>query len=269
MLISQLTDLHVVPQKTFAYERVPTNLMTARAIDRVLTLSPAPDVVLVTGDLAHDGRAEEYEILLDQLARLPQRVFVVPGNHDRRETLRAGLGDFLPVRLPLSTITYAIDDFPVRIMMLDSVVPGEGYGELDPQTLAWLDGCLAERPGKPTIVALHHPPFHCGIEHMDLISLRGPERFAEVIQRHPQVERVICGHHHRPMTVRFGGTIVSIAPSVVHQVALDLQPGAIGMFVMEPPAFQLHRWTEATGLVSHTIYVDSFDGPYPFSAESD
>ncbi|WP_027134032.1 phosphodiesterase [Geminicoccus roseus] len=269
MLICQLTDLHVVPEGTLAYQRVPANQMVARAIDRVLALDPAPDVVVVTGDLTNCGRVEEYRILKDQLARLKQPVFVIPGNHDRRENLRQGLGHLLPRDLDGERLHQVVDDFPVRLVLLDTVVPGHGHGELGEACLDWLEARLADEPRKPTIVAMHHPPFHCGIGHMDRIALFEPGRFAAVIARHPQVERVICGHHHRPIVVRFAGTIASISPSLVHQVELDLGPEADGMFVMEPPAFQLHRWTEATGLVSHTAYVDPAEGPYPFTDEPD
>ena len=90
---------------------------------------------------------------------------------------------------------------------------------------------------------------------------------AEVIARHPQVERLISGHIHRPITARFAGTVATTCPSTAHQIALDLAPDARDAFVMEPPAFQLHRW-DGRALVTHTVYVDAFDGPHPFSAKA-
>jgi Icc protein len=269
LLICQLTDLHLVPDGALAYGRVPTNAMVARGIDRVLSLDPAPDVVVVTGDLTHAGRLEEYRVLAGQLARLPQPVFVVPGNHDRREELREELGHLLPADTQGQRLHHVVEDFPVRLIMLDTLVPGHAHGELDAGSLDWLEARLCEQPAKPTVIAMHHPPFHCGIEHMDRIALFNRESFAVVIARHSQVERIICGHHHRPIMVRFAGTTASISPSLVHQVELNLNRDAIGMFVLEPPAFQLHRWTPETGLVSHTAYVDAPDGAYPFLDEPD
>jgi hypothetical protein len=78
------------------------------------------------------------------------------------------------------------------------------------------------------------------------------------------VERIICGHHHRPIVTRVAHAIASIAPSVAHQVELELDPHAKGAFLFEPPAYQLHRWTSADGIVSHTAYVEHYPGPYPF-----
>ena len=87
---------------------------------------------------------------------------------------------------------------------------------------------------------------------------------AALIARYPNVERVICGHVHRSMFVRFGGTIASAVPAPAHQVALDLRDDAPSAFMMEPPAYALHRYDPATGIVTHHAYVDAADGPYPF-----
>jgi hypothetical protein len=81
----------------------------------------------------------------------------------------------------------------------------------------------------------------------------------------PQVERVLCGHLHRPIQARFGGTIASTCPSPAHQIALDLTPDAEARFKMEPPAFQLHAWRPQTGVITHTAYVGEFAGPYRFA----
>jgi 3',5'-cyclic AMP phosphodiesterase CpdA len=142
------------------------------------------------------------------------------------------------------------------------VIPGAGGGQLCDARLGWLDRTLAQS-ARPTVVALHHPPFATGIGHMDRISLANTEGLAEVLRRHPQVERVIAGHLHRPITCRFGGTVASVCPSPAHQVALDLSTEAPDHFVMEPPAFHLHVQTDS-GLVTHAAYIGDFAGPYPF-----
>ncbi len=162
-----------------------------------------------------------------------------------------------------------MDEYPVRLVMLDTLVPGAGHGELGPEQLEFLDRALAAAPDKPTIVGMHHPPFACGIAHMDRINLRNIPEFAAIIGRHRQVERIICGHHHRPIVARLAHAIASIAPSVAHQVEMTLNPHDSGAFNFEPPAFQLHRWTAADGIVSHTVYVEDFPGPYPFINDPD
>lgn len=78
------------------------------------------------------------------------------------------------------------------------------------------------------------------------------------------MERVICGHVHRAIQVRFGGTIASICPSPAHQVALDLRPGGPAEFTFEPGSFQVHVWEPGRGLLTHQGHVGPFDGPYSF-----
>ena len=265
MLICQLTDLHVRPVGKPANRLVETNLFTERAFRAVSRFSPRPDVVVITGDLTECGLDAEYANVARLLRKwLPMPVFVIPGNHDQRASFRDGLGHLPGVTTDPLYVQYAVEDYAVRLVMLDTLVPGAGHGELSAEQLEFLDRTLAAAPDKPTIVAMHHPPFVCGIAHMDRINLRTTADFTAIIARHRQVERIICGHHHRPIVTRVAHAIASISPSVAHQVELALDPNNPGAFIFEPPAFQLHRWTPTDGIVSHTAYVDDCPGPYPF-----
>lgn len=270
MLICQITDLHVRGEGVPANRVVDTNMFAERAFRTIAALRPAPDVVIMTGDLTECGLLGEYR-MLDSLIRrlLPMPVLVIPGNHDRRPEFREVLGHMRGVTEDATFIHYVVEDFPVRLVMLDSVVPGYGHGALDGGRLEWLDRALSDAPERPTIVALHHPPFLCGIGHMDSINLWDNGAFGAVIARHPQVERIICGHHHRPITTRVAHAIASIAPSIAHQVELDLAEDAPAQFVFEPPAFHLHLWRPDCGVVTHMAYVERFPGPYPFLTDPD
>lgn len=103
---------------------------------------------------------------------------------------------------------------------------------------------------------------------MDDIGLRDADALAEVIGRHRQVERVIAGHVHRPIQCRFAGTIASTCPSTAHQLELDLSPGAPGGFRLEPSGLQLHHWIVGAGLVTHTVQIGDWPGPFPFFDEN-
>lgn len=268
MLIAQLTDLHVRPVGKAANRVVETNMFTERALRAVAAFVPRPDVVLITGDLTECGLDAEYANLAQMLrVHLPMPVFVIPGNHDRRGVLREGLRHLPGVVADPHYVQYAIEDYPVRLVMLDTLVPGAGYGELTAEGLAFLEQTLAAEPAKPTLIGMHHPPFTCGIAHMDRINLRNAAAFAELIARHPQVERIVCGHVHRPAVTRVAHAIASIAPSVAHQVELSFDAHDPGSFLFEPPAFELHRWSKNEGFVSHIAYVERFPGPYPFVNE--
>lgn len=270
MLIAHLTDLHVRPQGIPAYGVVDTNMLLERALMSVAALRPAPDAVIFSGDLTDCGLEAEYRILADLLARhLEMPAYLIPGNHDRRETMKAVLGHLPGIAAAPDFVHYVVEDFPLRLVMLDSIVPGRDHGELCKTRLDFLDRALTAAPDQPTLVVLHHPPIRCGIRFMDEINLRSAAALAAVIARHPQVERILCGHHHRPIVARFAGTIAQVAPSVAHQVTFDLAPDAEGSFVMEPPAYLLHRWEAGSGLTTHQIYVESHPGPYPFLADPD
>lgn len=270
MLICQLTDLHVCAVGAACNRVSETNMFAARAFRAVTAMQPRPDVVLITGDLTESGMPVEYANLATLIRlHLPMPVYLIPGNHDRRDNFKSALA-FLPgVTADPGYVQYAIDDYPVRLIMLDTVVFGFGHGELRDEQLAWLDRTLAAVPDKPTLIGMHHPPFDCGIGHMDRIKLRNAEAFTAVIARHKQVCRIVCGHHHRPIFAQIAHTIASIAPSVAHQVELMLEPDAKAMLNFEPPALHLHRWTAADGLVTHMAYVEDYPGPYPFVAAPD
>ncbi len=269
MLICQLTDLHVRP-KGLACNRVSdTNMFTERACRKVAAFVPTPDVVIITGDLTESGSEAEYVNLAAILGRtLTMPVYVVPGNHDERANLRSAFGHIPGVTADPEYVQYAVDDHPVRLIMLDTLVPGAGHGLLSAGQLTWLDRTLAAQPSKPTLIGMHHPPLATGLPHMDRIALLNQQEFAGVIARHRQVQRIVCGHHHRPIVGQCAHAIVSVAPSVAHQIELTFDPAASGAFNFEPPAFQLHLWTKDHSFVSHTIYTDRYDGPFPFLAEA-
>ncbi len=265
MIIAQISDFHVTADGRLAYRKVDTNAALAAAVSCLNALAPQPDIVLGTGDLVDLGTKEEYAVLRSNLRGLKAPIFLIPGNHDERGALRAAFAADGYFPASGDSLNYTIESWPVRIIALDTVVPGENHGALDWAQIDWLDRRLAEQPRRPTIVMMHHPPFATGIRHMDEMGLLdGAQTLGEVIARHQQVERVLCGHIHRPIQRRWHGTIASTAPSTAHQVVLDLQADGQSAFVMEPPGYQLHLWREGEGLISHTAPIGRFDGPFPF-----
>jgi 3',5'-cyclic-AMP phosphodiesterase len=263
MLIAQITDTHITPKGVLAMGRVDTADYLAQAVAHINALRPAPDVVLVTGDLVDAGMKEEYAHLRTLLAPLAMPVHVIPGNHDLREPLRGAFADngYLPHE---GFLQYVVNGGAVRLIALDTLTEGAPHGELCARRLGWLEARLGES-ALPTILFMHHPPFDCGLKEFDEARLNvGADGLAEIVQRHPNVERILCGHVHRPIQVRWAGTIASVAPSTAHQATLDLAPDASLMYSMEPPALALHQWRPGTGLVTHLSYIGDFDGPYPF-----
>jgi 3',5'-cyclic AMP phosphodiesterase CpdA len=263
-LIAQVSDLHIKAAGKLSYRVVDTAGMLRACIAHMLAQPQLPDVVAFTGDLVDFGRPEEYAVLRDLIAPLTMPVYLIPGNHDERSALRNAFPDHTYLRQSADLINYVIEDHPVRIIGWDTTMPGRSGGIASPERLAWLDARLAEQPDKATVVLMHHPPFHTFIGHMDVQGLERSDALADVIRKHPQVERLLCGHLHRPIQARFAGTLACTVPGPAHQVALDLDERAKSQFVMEPPAYGLHAYTPLTGIVSHTAFIGGFAGPYPF-----
>ncbi len=256
MLLAQISDLHFLPKGTLAFGRVDTAGCLERALDHLNALEPAVDGVLITGDLSNDGDASVWAELMAVLGRLRAPIYPIPGNHDDRELMRAACAH-LGLFASEGPLCFDVDLGPLRLIGLDSLIPGDPAGRLGPQQLAWLDARLSEVAERPTLVALHHPPFRTGIDHMDAMMLEDGAALAEAIGRHRQVERVLCGHVHRSVQCRWAGTIAQICPNVAHAVQLTLA-GAPARWVLEPPGLLLHEWRDGRGLVSHLDFIGDF-----------
>ncbi|WP_028534794.1 phosphodiesterase [Paludibacterium yongneupense] len=265
MLIAQISDLHIKPPGRLAYGRVDTATALARTVAALNALRPRPEWVVISGDLTDSGSVAEYTLLKSLLEPLAMPYRLAVGNHDCRDALRAvfpdvqdsGDGDFIQYRETLGAL---------ELIVLDSAAPPASGGHLCTARLAWLERALAATAGRPTLIAMHHPPFDTGIAHMDAIGLdpASAAALATLVAAHPNVERLLCGHLHRPIQARFAGTLAQTCPSSAHQVALDLSPDGPSAFVLEPASFLIHNWRPGQGLVSHQVMVDDFAGPYPF-----
>ena len=265
----QLTDLHIRAPGCLTYRRIDAAAYLKRAVDSVLSLPQTPHAIVISGDLTDFGRAEEYanlRTLLEPLNPLP--LYLMPGNHDDRDALRAAFPDHAYLGQE-GFIQYAVDIGALRLIALDTLVPGRSEGMLCADRLDWLAQQLAASGERPVVIALHHPPFQTLIGHMDAIGLQqGAQALEDLVRAHPNVARVISGHLHRSIQVGFGGSVATTAPSVAHQVCLDLAPDAASAWTLEPPGFMVHALPDDGRLVSHTQASGHFDGPYPFWDEN-
>jgi len=263
MLLAQLTDTHIKAEGKLAYRRVDTLARLRECIAHLNGLAQKPDIVLMSGDLVDFGTAPEYALARPVLDDLSMPYFVVPGNHDDRDVMRTAFADH--VYLPeTGFLHYVIDDYPVRLVGLDTSVKGHPHGDMCRERLAWLDTVLKVEPDKPTLIFMHHPPFLTGIAHMDRQNCRNGPAFGAVIERHAQIQMILCGHVHRPIETLFHGAVACIGPSPSHAVALDLDPHGPSAFTLEPPAVRMVHMTGECRLVSHVSPIGSFDGPHPF-----
>jgi Icc protein len=264
--IAQISDLHIKEEDRLAYGRVDTAKALERCVAALNEFKPAPDFVVISGDLVDTPTEEEYIHLRRLLSQLKLPFAGVPGNHDSREMMRAAFPQG-PYAFQSGPLNQKIELGELDLVLLDSSVPGKPHGELDPATLQWLDATLGASPSRPALVFLHHPPFISGIWHMDRQNLRDADKLAPIVKRHSRVLGIASGHVHRAILTMFAGVPCTICPAPNHAVDLDLGELREPSFTVEPPAFHLHTWFAGEGfgnLVTHQVPIGVFDGPHPF-----
>lgn len=259
MIIAQLTDAHVQAAGQPPSEHGDTNADLAAAVAAVNRAALRPDLVLFTGDLVDDGSEAAYRTFRSIADRLDMPYRLMTGNHDRADALRAVFPDhgYLGESGP---VQYAFDAGPLRVVALDTTLPGRPDGALDGDRLAWLDAQLAEAAARPVMLAMHHPPIPSGLWFMDRIRLKGADALARMLARHPPPARIVCGHLHRTAHATWNGTTVSVSPSTSYQMHLDAAEAGTPRTIAEPPGFLYHAWVEGM-LVTHAGPIGNHGAP--------
>jgi 3',5'-cyclic AMP phosphodiesterase CpdA len=260
--------LHIVRPGALAYGYVDTAAALANCVAQLNRLAPRPDLVVISGDLTDTALAQEYDHVKELLAPLEIPLALIPGNHDARAPLRAAFPE-QRYHAGSDALNLARRVGPVDVLLLDSSVPGKPHGELDADTLHWLDVTLGSSATRPALLFLHHPPFLTGIGHMDRQNLRNAGDLAALIRRHRRARLVAAGHVHRATLTVFEGIAATICPAPNHAVDLDLGALRPAAFVIEPPGLHLHAWFSGVdfgAVVTHFVPIGTHDGPHPFSA---
>jgi Icc protein len=214
-LLVQISDIHLTASGSLLPGVRPRDNLV-RALRLLDTTGIRPDVFLLTGDLADAGESACYDDLAGLLAEAASpngaSVIYLPGNHDERGTfhrhLLGGSGDG-PVNQ-----THWRDG--LRIVALDSTIPGESHGALDDQTLDYLRTEIAAAAPDGTVLALHHPPIPSPIQPMARIALRDPERLRDAIAG-SDVRIVLCGHNHHEALGTLGPVPVWVCPAIAYR----------------------------------------------------
>lgn len=254
MLIAQITDCHVVAPGELVADRVDSAAALEATVAHLDALPHPPALVVATGDLVNDERPDQYDRFQEIVGRLRVPLVPVPGNHDDRAEMRSRFPDVLPAGGPDDPIDHVLDLDPLRLVFVDTQVPGRIGGAITEAQVAWLDDVLTSAPERPTIVFQHHPPFETGIGFMDREAFRGDAPYAAMLARHDHVELVSCGHLHRSIVHRFGGTVACTWPSTC--VTLDLGLGDVPIrYTDEPVGYVLHQWDADAGLRSHLVPI--------------
>lgn len=217
MQIAQISDTHV----SRVHPARASEL--AACIQFINRLDPAPDVVVHTGDVAHDGLPEEYATARRLLDELAAPYFVIPGNRDSRPELIKAFADGRHIRSGMEFIQYPVEHPDARLIFIDTVSSNGNKGHLCGARLAHVEAMLSADASRPSLVFMHHPPFEVGIipDPFQYEDWAAVEAFGAVLARHRHVRGVYCGHVHRNVQASIG----SIAARTVSCVAPDLRKG--------------------------------------------
>ncbi|MDQ6959071.1 MAG: 3',5'-cyclic-AMP phosphodiesterase [Mariprofundaceae bacterium] len=209
--IIQITDFHLFADPQETLKGVNTLNSLSAVVRDCRRRYPAPDLVLVTGDVSHDGSAASYQQCGGILADLAAPVMFLPGNHDVVSVMQQ---EFPSGRIS-NERCQQLNGW--NIIMLNTAMHGEEGGFLVVDELAFLDEMLQNWPNYPALVALHHPPVVVGSRWLDAIGLVNVEEFFDVLDRHPQVRGVIFGHIHQVFEMQRKGVHLMGTPSTCIQ----------------------------------------------------
>ena len=210
--------------------------------------------MIFTGDTVQHGQAEEYARLRELLAPLQAPLYIIPGNRDDKNEMRTAFSDFATMPATGEFLHYAIEDYDIRLVGIDSTLAGERKGRFCEKRQAWLDKTLAEQPDRPTLLFIHHPPFDVDDHYVG--GYRRPDEataLEDIVSRHPQVAALLCGHVHWPVERIWAGTQARIMPSI----AVDVRNGVDEAQARGAPIYMLHRLSDEAGFVSQAKSVDA------------
>jgi len=222
--ILHLSDTHFVTEGNL-YGAVDSEKLLRQLFDELEASGSRPEAIVFTGDLADVGDAAAYaklrEIVEPAAERLGARVVWVMGNHDNRERFREQLLDLAPSAAPIDRVHWVNG---LRIIALDSTVPGHHYGAVSGDQLDWLAEELSSPAPHGTILAMHHPPIPSVLDLAVMVELRDQPGLAEVIQG-SDVRSIIAGHLHYSSTATFAGVPVSVASATCYTQDLNVPVG--------------------------------------------
>lgn len=270
LIIAHITDLHI----TSAADRANHTRHEKRlrqVLEAIHALKPRPLAIVATGDLVHNGEAEEYAELRRIFSNTQIPIFVGVGNHDRRDAFRAA---FPETRTDENGfVQYVTEIGGLRLVMADSLDEERNGGTYCEARAAWLRRRLDEAPEAPTLVAIHHPPVRSGIQWMEDPSPHDHWvlRLAEALRGRRQLVGVIAGHLHRAFHASFADHIVSVSAATAIELTLDLtdidrhRPDGRELLREEPPGFSVLLWDEGQ-LTTHVCVAGDFPAAVHFDA---
>lgn len=249
-VLIHVSDPHFLAEGARLGGRYDVEANFARTLAAIRSVHPHPAAIVITGDLADLGEPDAYRRLRTAVEPVAEElsapVIWVAGNHDERPALRAGLLGSEPTEDPVTGIW---DLNGLRLIALDTSVPGWHHGDIDQDQLSWLAAALSNPAPHGTLLAMHHPPIPSHLPLFDILELRHQDELAEVI-RGTDVRGILAGHLHYSSQGTFAGVPVSVASATCYTMNVA-RPSADVNGMDAAQAFQLvHVYPET---ITHTV----------------
>jgi Icc protein len=250
MIIAQISDTHIALDTRDASQRITDFKCTIADIN---ALDPAPDLIVHTGDIVHNGRSDEYAQAIAILATARAPVYVLVGNKDDRKNLRASFADARYLTSDSDFIDYAIESYPVRLIAVDTLNTRSNKGDFCVERANRLSAMISAESTKPIAVFAHHPPFMVPVG-PDPINFEAPhmlERLRRTLSQSGRVIAVISGHVHRGTAGQVGAIPATVMPSI----ATTLRKGEYPAQMTALPVYHIHRYDPIWGFTTEARIV--------------
>ncbi|WP_394552361.1 phosphodiesterase [Agromyces sp. MMS24-JH15] len=265
-VVAHVSDLHLRAGGAPLGGIVDTVAALAGAVRQLGRLGASLDAIVVTGDVADVGEADAYRIAREHLAPVAaaagaELVWTI-GNHDERGPFRAVLlGGDPDDDTPVDHVAWSGG---LRIVSLDTSVPGWHHGEASPASLDWLSEVLAERAPAGTLLTMHHAPIPSPVALMDLLELRAQDALADLL-RGSDVRAILGGHLHYPTNGLFAGIPVTVAGALAYAIDVSADPREL-IGVDGGRSFSLVHCFADGSVVSSAVPVGPFEVVARFDA---
>ncbi len=228
--IAHISDTHLsgdFPQRTADL---------ALSIEHINALRPQPDLTVHTGDIADYGKADQYAIARPALDTLNTPYFVLAGNRDDRDQMRAAFADNPLMNVDTDFVQYSIEPFSTRIVVLDTLCIGTNKGQLCGERLEHFDAMLSADTDRPVAIFMHHPPFeaHEIPDPVQFVDWADVERFNSIVGKYQNISAIYCGHLHRSISSHAAG----VEASSISCMAGDLRRGDVSDAQRKEPMFR-------------------------------
>ena len=212
-VIAHLSDPHLIAGEGLLAGHIDTVEQLRKALARVEASGERIDVLVLSGDLADSGDPAAYALLRELVEPVVERLgcalVMTGGNHDERQPMAQVLYG-ADTDAPQDTVTTVRG---LRVIAVDSAVPGYHHGGLSDDQYAWLERELATPAEHGTVLVVHHAPIIYRSSVMQLLDFDDVSRLRATLDG-TDVRVVLSGHLHVTSFGMLGDVPVFVAGGV-------------------------------------------------------